>query len=218
MKLALILNAINPLIGGVLISGTRGTAKSTAVRALAEILPAPTPFVNLPVGATEDRVLGTLDIEKALKHGERHFEPGLLAQAHNGILYIDEVNLLPDHLVDVILDTVAMGVNRVEREGISFEHPANIILVGTMNPEEGELRPQLLDRFGLCATVESMTDTVLRKEAMERRLAFDADPARVCASFADEQKQLAERIVRARGAVADVAVEGDLMDAIVQLA
>jgi magnesium chelatase subunit D len=218
MKLALVLNAINPAIGGVLISGTRGTAKSTAVRGLAEVLPPPTPFVNLPVGATEDRVLGTLDIEQALQKGERRFEPGLLAQAHNGILYIDEVNLLPDHLVDVILDTVAMGVNRVEREGISHEHAANIILIGTMNPEEGELRPQLLDRFGLCAVVESMSDSEVRKDAMRRRLAFDSDPARFSATFAAEQRALTERIARARETLGSVLVEEDLLDAIVQMA
>src|SRR5215813_349977 len=176
MKLALLLNAIDPRIGGVLITGTRGTAKSTAVRALAEVLPQPTPFVDLPVGATEDRVVGTIDIEKALKQGERHFEPGLLSKANGGVLYIDEVNLLPDHLVDVILDAVAMGVNRVERDGISFSHEARVILVGTMNPEEGELRPQLLDRFGLCVTAEALTDAAVRKEAMRRRLSFDANP------------------------------------------
>jgi magnesium chelatase subunit D len=218
MKLALLLNAINPQIAGVLITGTRGTAKSTAVRALAEILPAPTPFVNLPVGATEDRVLGTLDIEKALKHGERHFEPGLLAQAHNGILYIDEVNLLPDHLVDVILDTVAMGVNRVEREGISFEHPATIILAGTMNPEEGELRPQLLDRFGLCAAADPFSDAASRKEAMQRRLAFDADPAAFCQSFANQQAALVQKIAGARELLTGVTVSDDLLVAIVELA
>jgi magnesium chelatase subunit D len=218
MKLALILNAINPAIGGVLISGTRGTAKSTAVRALAEVLPPPTPFVNLPVGATEDRVLGTLDLEKALQHGQRRFEPGLLAQAHNGILYIDEVNLLPDHLVDVILDTVAMGVNRVEREGISHEHAANIILIGTMNPEEGELRPQLLDRFGLCAIVESMADNDGRKEAMRRRLAFDSDPDGFCSALAVEQQALTDQILRAREVLRQVVVPEEILDSIVQVA
>src|SRR5262245_35659967 len=206
MKLALVLNAIDPLIGGVLISGARGTAKSTAVRALAEILPPPTPFVDLPVGATEDRVLGTLSIEKALQHGEKHFEPGLLAEANGGILYIDEVNLLPDHLVDVILDTVAMGVNRVEREGISFTHEARIILVGTMNPEEGELRPQLLDRFGLCSSVEPFSNLSVRKLAMQRRLEFDRNPAAFVETFTEEQRTLAARIADARTVLPRVAV------------
>ena len=191
MRRALVLNAINPRIGGVLIRGERGTAKSTAARALAALLPQvkvvsdcrfncdpdspatwctecrervdrgealpisveTTSFVNLPVSATEDRVVGTLDIERAIQKGERHFEAGVLAAANRGLLYIDEVNLLDDHIVDVLLDAAAMGVNTVEREGISFQHPARFILVGTMNPEEGDLRPQLLDRFALCVDV-----------------------------------------------------------------
>ncbi len=160
MKLALILNAILPSIGGVLIKGEKGTAKSTAVRALADILP---PFdqqgelamkvVELPVNATEDRVVGTIDLEHALQEGKKKFEPGLLAKAHNNILYVDEINLLDDHVVDVLLDAAAMGVNTVEREGISYSHPARFVLVGTMNPEEGDIRPQLLDRFGLSVEV-----------------------------------------------------------------
>lgn len=216
MKLALLLNAIDPLIGGVLITGTRGTAKSTAVRALADVLPKPTPFVDLPVGATEDRVVGTIDIEKALKQGERHFEPGLLSKAHGGILYIDEVNLLPDHLVDIILDAAAMGVNRVERDGISFAHEARVILVGTMNPEEGELRPQLLDRFGLCVTAQSLSDAAVRKEAMRRRLAFDSNPVGIGSMFAEQQQALAEKLVASRRLLADVEVSDDVLDRIVE--
>ena len=216
MKLALVLNAIDPLIGGVLISGTRGTAKSTAVRALAQVLPHPTPFVDLPVGATEDRVLGTLNIEKALQHGEKHFEPGLLAEANGGILYIDEVNLLPDHLVDVILDTVAMGVNRVEREGISHTHEARIMLVGTMNPEEGELRPQLLDRFGLCASVEPFSNLHVRKLAMQRRLEFDRNPAMFVEKFEEEQRELAARIVDARALLPRVVVPESVLEQILE--
>src|SRR5580704_11707773 len=167
MKQALVLNAINPAIGGVLIRGEKGTAKSTAVRALARLLPElevvadcrygcppDQRVVELPINASEDRVVGTIDIEAAIKQGERRFEPGVLAEANRNILYVDEVNLLDDHLVDVLLDAAAMGVNVVEREGISVMHPSRFILVGTMNPEEGELRPQLLDRFGLCVDVE----------------------------------------------------------------
>ena len=214
MKRALVLNAIYPAIGGVLISGEKGTAKSTAVRALAALLPeiavvADCPYscdperpdescmscqdrrargeslpvtrrqvrmVELPVGATEDRMLGTIDVEAALQDGTYRFEPGLLAAAHRGILYVDEVNLLPDHLVDALLDVAASGVNVVEREGISFAHPARFMLVGTMNPEEGELRPQLLDRFGITAEVLSLRDPELRYEVVRRRLAFERDP------------------------------------------
>jgi len=211
IKLALLLNAISPTIGGVLIRGHKGTAKSTAVRALAHLLPdievvvgcpfgcaptdasevcphctantterrsllRPAALVELPLGATEDRVVGTLDIERALKMGEKHFEPGLLAAAHRGVLYIDEVNLLSDHIVDILLDAAAMGVNYVEREGISVSHPAAFILVGTMNPEEGELRPQLLDRFGLAVDVQAARDAEVRAEVVRRRIAFDHAP------------------------------------------
>src|SRR5215203_6059633 len=211
MKRALILNAINPQIGGVLIRGERGTAKSTAARALAALLPSlevvkgcpfscdparpdlfcddcrarlardgqldtelrSTPFVDLPVSATEDRVVGTLDIEKAIQRGERHFEPGILAAANRGVLYVDEVNLLDDHVVDLLLDSAAMGVNMVEREGISFTHPARFIPVGTMNPEEGELRPQLLDRFALSVDIIGIRDARERVSIMERNLGFE---------------------------------------------
>ncbi len=240
MKRALIFNAVDPSIGGVLISGTRGTAKSTAARALAGLLPpidvaegdpfhrepagddavaqVPTPFVNLPLGSTEDRLLGTLDIQRALQHGEKHFEPGLLAAAHRGVLYVDEVNLLPDHLVDVLLDAVAMGVNRIEREGVSFEHPARVILIGTMNPEEGELRPQLLDRFGLFVQAESYLDPAERKEVVRRRMRFDDAPDEIVAEWASSDKQLAASIVHARRALLTVATPEERFDQIAELA
>lgn len=240
MKRALIFNAIDPSIGGLLITGTRGTAKSTAARAIAALLPeievitgdafnnppangqtdnvtrVPTPFVNLPVGATEDRVLGTLDVERVLQSGERHFEPGLLARANRGVLYVDEVNLLPDHLVDVLLDAVAMGVNRVEREGVSFTHEAKVILIGTMNPEEGELRPQLLDRFALCASVSGYFDPDLRKEVIGRRMAFEANPAAHIEQWKASETELSQRIERARALLDSVKVPDDQLDAIVE--
>ncbi|MGH9341678.1 MAG: VWA domain-containing protein [Acidobacteriota bacterium] len=234
MKLGLILNAVDPRIGGILITGTRGTAKSTTVRSLASLLPSIevlpmepppetpgqrilTPFVELPLGATEDRVLGTLDVEKVLQQGERHFEPGLLARAHRGILYIDEVNLLPDPLVDVILDVAAMGVNRVERDGVTFEHEAGFMLVGTMNPEEGELRPQLLDRFGLCAQVAGHFDVETRKEIVRRRLAFETAPAQFLEDWCDAEKQLSMRIEQARYRLKDVEVSEALLTRLAQL-
>uniref|UniRef100_A0A7C3V7G6 Mg-protoporphyrin IX chelatase n=1 Tax=Desulfobacca acetoxidans TaxID=60893 RepID=A0A7C3V7G6_9BACT len=241
MKLALILNVINPTLSGVLIRGEKGTAKSTAVRALADILPAievvqdcpfqlypgedlevcrgcpqiecsrrvlnhePIPtvtrkiwVVELPVGATEDRVVGTMDLEHALKKGEKQIEPGLLAAAHRGILYVDEVNLLDDHVVDVLLDSAGMGVNTIEREGVSFSHPARFTLVGTMNPEEGELRPQLLDRFGLCVHIAGITDPALRVTIMERRLAYDENPEAFCQQWEEASRQLVAQIETAR--------------------
>lgn len=236
MVRALVLNAINFRIGGVLIRGERGTAKSTAARALAALLPEievvagdpfgcnpdqpstwctncrerveqgetlpratrTVPFVELPVGATEDRVVGTLDIERAIQKGERRFEPGVLAAANRGILYVDEVNLLDDHIVDVLLDAAAMGVNTVEREGISFQHPANFILVGTMNPEEGELRPQLLDRFALCVDVVGVRDAGARVEIMERNLAFERDPELFYAEWRSREEAMARKIEAAR--------------------
>ncbi|MCX7852442.1 MAG: ATP-binding protein [Caldilineales bacterium] len=236
MKRALILNAINPQIGGVLIRGERGTAKSTTARGLAALLPEievvadckfgcdpnqpvflctecqerleregtlPVTtrrirFVDLPVSATEDRVVGTLDIEKAIKKGERHFEPGILAAANRGLLYVDEVNLLDDHVVDLLLDSAAMGVNVVEREGISFQHPAAFILVGTMNPEEGDLRPQLLDRFAHAVDIEGISDPAARVEIVRRRLAYDQDPEGFYEQWADRERQLSEEIERAR--------------------
>lgn len=173
MKKALLLNLINPKIGGVLIKGEKGTAKSTIVRALAQLLP-DLQVVELPLGATEDKVVGTLDIEHAIKHGEKKFEPGILAKAHKNILYVDEINLLDDHLVDILLDVAAMGVNTVEREGISHSHHSNFILVGTMNPEEGDLRPQLLDRFGLTIEVSGEADIETRVDVIRRRLALSS--------------------------------------------
>ncbi|MGH9843216.1 MAG: ABC transporter substrate-binding protein [Blastocatellia bacterium] len=240
MKRALIFNAIDPSIGGVLITGTRGTAKSTAARAMAALLPdievvagdafntapsseqtehvarIPTPFVNLPIGATEDRVLGTLDVERVLQAGERHFEPGLLARANRGVLYVDEVNLLPDHLVDVLLDAVAMGINRVEREGVSFTHEARVILIGTMNPEEGELRPQLLDRFGLSVAVSGYFEPDTRKEVVRRRIAFDTDPRVFVKQWNEAEAELSAFIERARLLLASVRMPDEQLDAIVE--
>ena len=232
MKRALVLNAVDPRIGGVLIRGERGTAKSTAARALAALLPnvkvirecrfgcdpdrpntwctecrernvsefdlRPTPFVNLPVSATEDRVVGTLDIEKAIQKGERHFEPGVLAAANRGLLYIDEVNLLDDHVVDLLLDSAAMGMNIVEREGISFSHPARFILVGTMNPEEGDLRPQLLDRFALAVDIRGIRDARERVQIMERNIAFESDSEGFRQRWLPHETQLSDQIEEAR--------------------
>ncbi len=240
MKRALILNAVHPLIGGVLIRGERGTAKSTAARGLAALLPAieavdgcpfacysdnplglchvceagalngnnsvdglnhgqrKTPFIDLPVSATEDRVVGTLDIEKAIRQGERHFEPGILAAANRGILYVDEVNLLDDHVVDLLLDSAAMGVNVVEREGISVQHPARFVLVGSMNPEEGDLRPQLLDRFAHAVDVIGIDEPRARVEILRRRTRFEQDADRFTEDFADEARSLGQRIIQAR--------------------
>jgi Mg-chelatase subunit ChlI len=201
MKRALVLNAVNPQLGGVLIRGERGTAKSTASRALSALLPDNTPFVNLPVSATEDRVVGTLDIEKAIQTGEKHFEPGVLYYAHNGLLYVDEVNLLDDHVVDLLLDAAAMGVNIVEREGISHSHPSRFILVGTMNPEEGDLRPQLLDRFAFAVNIQGINETRQRVEIMERRIQFEVNPEEFRAQWAAKEQALSERIAAAREVV-----------------
>lgn len=251
LKTALLVIAVNPTIGGVLIRGEKGTAKSTAARALAALLPPvrlvsgcpfhcdpdapwpecphcsslaeraiaelPVPFIDLPLGATEDRVLGTLDFERALREGRRAFQPGLLAAAHRGILYIDEVNLLADHLVDVLLDAAAMGVNTVQREGIAFRHPARFLLIGTMNPEEGELRPQLLDRFGLAVQVAGPRDPELRAEVVRRRLAFESDPAAFAERWADEQSALRERILAARALLPQIALEDGLLTLLTRL-
>ncbi|NDJ79232.1 MAG: magnesium chelatase subunit D family protein [Chloroflexi bacterium] len=199
MKRALILNAINPLVSGVLVRGEKGTAKSTTVRALSTLLPEnQVPMVTLPLNVTEEMVIGGLDLEVALKSGQRHFRPGLLARANRGILYIDEVNLLDDHIVDIILDAAASGTNTVEREGISFSHPARFILVGTMNPEEGELRPHLLDRFGLCAEISGEDDLEARIAVLERREAFDRDPVAFRQQYAAQDAELAHRIAAAR--------------------
>ncbi|QNE78114.1 putative cobaltochelatase [Streptomyces finlayi] len=243
LRLGLLLNAVSPAVGGVLVRGEKGTAKSTAVRALAALMPevavvlgcrfscdpvAPDPAcpdgphetgtaagvsraartVELPVGASEDRLVGALDIERALSEGVKAFEPGLLADAHRGILYVDEVNLLHDHLVDLLLDAAAMGASYVEREGVSVRHAARFLLVGTMNPEEGELRPQLLDRFGLTVEVAASRDTDLRVEVVRRRLAYDDDPAGFAARWADEEGELRGRIAAARALLPHV-VLGD---------
>ncbi|MEN3811237.1 ATP-binding protein, partial [Chromobacterium piscinae] len=231
LKQALLICAVDPTVGGVLVRGDKGSAKSTAARGLAAVLPpirraagcgyncepehplplcpvcsggapelhdGPVPFINLPLGATEDRVLGSLDFEKALQGGKQAFKPGLLAGAHRGMLYIDEVNLLADHLVDVLLDAAAMGVNTVEREGLAVSHPARVTLLGTMNQEEGDLRPQLLDRFGLMVDVAAPREPGLRAEVVRRRLAFEADPAGFAAQWQIDSEALRENIAAAR--------------------
>ncbi len=213
VKLALLLNAIDRKIGGVVLRGEKGSAKSTLARGLSALLPGKAPFVDLPVSATEDRVVGSLDLESALTTGEKRFHPGLLADADNGVLYIDEINLLPDHLVDVLLDVAASGVNRVERESMSESHPSRFVLIGSMNPEEGELRPQLLDRFGLAVDVHSSPDPSERVEAVQRRLAFDDDPDGFAAAWAVDDRALAERLA----ATTPGQVPDDLLLAISQL-
>jgi magnesium chelatase subunit I len=253
MKTALVLNVIDPSIGGLLIMGEKGTAKSTAVRALAELLPEMETVkgcvyncdpdgvvctdcaeqleghghlhrenrkmrvVELPLGVTEDRLVGTLDIEHAIRRGEKRFEPGILADANRNFLYVDEVNLLEDHIVDLLLDSAAMGVNTVEREGVSFVHPAKFILVGTMNPEEGDLRPQLLDRFGLCVTVTSLHDKQQRIEILRRKAAFDADSDEFLAKWESEQRKLAERITEGRSLLPSLATDDSLLEKIVSV-
>ncbi len=248
MKLALLLNVIDPKIGGVMIMGDRGTGKSTTIRALADLLPeidvvADDPFnshpsdldlmsdevrdrlaknqtlpitqrkvimVDLPLGATEDRVCGTIDIEKALSEGVKAFEPGLLAKANRGILYVDEVNLLDDHLVDVLLDSAASGWNTVEREGISIRHPARFVLVGSGNPEEGELRPQLLDRFGMHAEIRTVKEPALRVQIVEERTAFDQNPQDFLSKHQEEQDALQKQIVAAQKLLPLVQIDYDL--------
>ncbi|WWW23944.1 magnesium chelatase subunit D family protein [Nocardia vulneris] len=215
LQLALILCAVHPGIGGVLVRGEKGTAKSTVVRALAQLLPPvvdetgarPARLVELPVGATEDRVVGSLDLERVLRDGEQAFRPGLLAAAHHGVLYVDEVNLLHDHLVDVLLDAAAMGRVHIERDGVSHSHPARFVLVGTMNPEEGELRPQLLDRFGLTVDVAASRNVDVRMAVVRRRLDYEADPAGFAASYAAADRAVAERILGARDRVAGVLLD-----------
>lgn len=239
LKLALELVVVDPALGGVLVFGDRGTGKSTAVRALAQLLPkmravrgcpyacapsseattcpfcsenereaieVPVPVVDLPLAATEDRVVGALDLEAALTRGERVFSPGLLARANRGFLYIDEVNLLPDHLVDLLLDVAASGENVVEREGLSVRHPARFVLIGSGNPEEGELRPQLLDRFGLSLDVKTPADLQTRVEVVKRRVAFDRDPRSFAAEYAKREAALTERLESARARLEEVAV------------
>jgi len=256
MKLSLILNVINPALGGVLIKGEKGTAKSTAVRALAELLPAMAivhgckfhcnphdvnnlcddcaktlqtgnvfdvdsakmRVVELPVSATEDRVVGTLDIEHAIKHGEKKFEPGILALANRNILYVDEINLLDDHVVDVLLDAAAMGVNTVEREGVSYSHPARFVLVGTMNPEEGDIRPQLLDRFGLSVVVTGEHEPDKRVEVIKRRLAYELDADAFIEKYQAEQKALADKITAAQNILPEVVISDELLSVVAKLA
>ncbi len=217
MKEALILNVINPRIGGVLIRGEKGTAKSTAVRALADLLP-DKKVVELPISSTEDRVVGTLDIEHTLKTGEKRFEPGVLAEADGNILYVDEVNLLDDHIVDLLLDAAAMGVNIVEREGISYSHPARFVLVGTMNPEEGDLRPQLLDRFGLTVEVVGEQKLEDRVEVIRRRLAFEENPQEFYNDYRAEQEKLAHNIEHARELLNRVSLQDQLLELTAELA
>ncbi len=217
MKEALILNVINPRIGGVLIRGEKGTAKSTAVRALADLLP-DKKVVELPISSTEDRVVGTLDIEHTLKTGEKRFEPGVLAEADGNILYVDEVNLLDDHIVDLLLDAAAMGVNIVEREGISYSHPARFVLVGTMNPEEGDLRPQLLDRFGLTVEVVGEQKLEDRVEVIRRRLAFEENPQEIYNDYRAEQEKLAHNIEHARELLNRVSLQDQLLELTAELA
>jgi magnesium chelatase subunit I len=254
LKTSLILNVIDPGLSGVLIRGEKGTAKSTAVRALAELLPEievvdGDPFqsdprdpramapevrarhlageklpirrrkarvVELPVSATEDRVLGAIDLETALREGRKVIEPGLLAAANRGILYIDEVNLLDDHVVDVLLDAAAMGVNTIEREGVSFSHPARFTLIGTMNPEEGELRPQLLDRFGLCVHVAGLNDPAQRIEVIKRRAAFEDDPAAFAERWAEETEKTRRSIAAAIAACPHVKAPDAILYAIAE--
>jgi magnesium chelatase subunit D len=207
LRLALILCAVRPEIGGVLIRGEKGTAKSTAVRALAGILAqvdSGSSLVELPIGATEDRVVGSLDLQKVLRDGEHAFSPGLLARAHGGVLYVDEVNLLHDHLVDIMLDAAAMGRVHIERDGISHSHESRFVLIGTMNPEEGELRPQLLDRFGLTVDVHASRDVPVRSDVIRQRLAYEADPVGFAALHAGQDSELAARIAAARARVATV--------------
>jgi magnesium chelatase subunit I len=202
LRQALLLAAVDPGLGGVLIEGPRGTAKTTAARALAELLPG-APFVTLPLGASLESLVGTLDLGQALAGHELRFAPGLLARAHGGVLYVDEINLLPDALIDSLLDAAASGVNVVERDGISHRHAARFVLVGTMNPEEGTLRPQLLDRFGLCVQLRNIEDAAERQAIVRARLAFDADPQGFRAKHAQEEAALAEALVRGRAVVAD---------------
>lgn len=248
MKLALLLNVIDPKIGGVMIMGDRGTGKSTTIRALADLLPeidviagdpfnsSPTdvemmgddvrakfenqysfevtqkkvPMIDLPLGATEDRVCGTIDIEKALSEGVKAFEPGLLAKANRGILYVDEVNLLDDHLVDVLLDSAASGWNTVEREGISIRHPARFVLVGSGNPEEGELRPQLLDRFGMHAEIRTVKEPELRVQIVEQRGEFDRNPQEFLAKYQEQQEELQRKLVQAQELLPQVSIDYDI--------
>ena len=216
MKRALLIAAVDSKIGGVMVFGDRGTGKSTAARALAALLPPlakgqPVPFVDLPLGATEDRVVGALDIERALGKGEKAFEPGLLAKADQGFLYIDEINLLEDHIVDLLLDVTASGENVVEREGLSVRHPARFVLIGSGNPEEGELRPQLLDRFGLSLEVRTSQDLDTRVEILRRCDAFERTPEVFAADWAKAEKKTLNRISRAKKLLPGLSVPDDIL-------
>ncbi|MFJ2364116.1 ATP-binding protein [Pseudomonas sp. NPDC087697] len=215
LKLALCLTAIDPKIGGVLIEGPRGMAKSTLARGLADLL-ASGQFVTLPLGATEERLVGTLDLDAALGEGRAQFSPGVLAKADGGVLYVDEVNLLPDHLVDLLLDVAASGTNLIERDGISHRHSARFVLIGTMNPEEGELRPQLLDRFGLNVALSGHTAPVERGQIIRRRLDFDSDPQGFCAQWEARQQQLRERCQHARAALANIPLDDQALGQITE--
>ena len=215
LKLALCLAAIDPAIGGVLIEGPRGMAKSTLARGLADLL-ASGSFVTLPLGASEERIVGTLDLDAALGEGRAQFSPGLLAKANGGVLYVDEVNLLPDHLVDLLLDAAASGVNHIERDGISHRHAARFVLIGTMNAEEGELRPQLLDRFGLNLALDAQPQPAQRAEIVRRRLAFDADPQAFLERWQAQQDQLRERCQSARVRLAAIALDDAALEQISQ--
>lgn len=220
LRLALVLCAVHPEIGGVLIRGEKGTAKSTAVRALAAVLTEADPgarLVELPIGATEDRLVGSLDLQKVLDAGQHAFSPGLLARAHAGLLYVDEVNLLPDHLVDIVLDAAAMGRVYVERDGVSHSYDSRFLLIGTMNPEEGELRPQLLDRFGLTVEVRASREIAERGAVIRQRLAYEADQVGFAARYAEADRELARRIVVARAEVADVVLPDAELDRIAAL-
>ena len=256
LKTALLLIAVDPLLGGLLIRGPKGTGKSTAARSLRGLFPelevvegcpfnspleapfgdaetarfgfppaaAPkaarrfTPFIELPLNATEDRLAGTLEVEQTLATGRRQFEPGLLAAANRGVLYVDEVNLLDDHLVDLLLDAAASGVNVIEREGLSFVHPARFLLIGTMNPEEGELRPQFLDRFGLCVSLDRLDDPEDRQTLLRRRLAFDRDPEAFIRDWADAERQITAQLLEARAQLDHVQVPDSLLSRVAELA
>ncbi len=256
MQTALLISAVDPAIGGVLVRGQKGTAKSTAARAMASLLPlikvvagcpfhcdpdqpdqlhsechaqfaagtalpgemTATPFVDLPLSTTEDRLVGTLHLANTLHSGKRQFEPGLFAAAHRGILYVDEVNLLPDHLVDLLLDTAVSGQNLVEREGLRYSHASRFILIGTMNPEEGELRPQFLDRFGLCVTIAGVDDISLRREIVLQRLSFDQAPDRFISGFIDNDETLRQQVIQARQRLNDVVIPTEIVDQAVAMA